>query len=817
MLLNEKPTEYLRRLAELPRHVVMSAKAFAAEEPITGSDWNTSEFGSSEDSTERVPSVLFGQQQWRIVEQIGAGSMGKVFSGYEVRNGPKRKVAVKTVNSLDQTFANELHALTTLTHPNIADLYDFGTFSNDGNAYGFLVMKFVEGETLETLFKQQGKIPLDRWYFMLKQICSALQHAHENSFLHRDLKPANIMVGKHDAVTLVDFGVCKPVNEPELEMATGTPLYWAPESLSNPTAKSDIYALGVICYEALMGEHPLSKTVRTEDLEDALAAIQFYPPPPCLPIDTLEHAKESPEKTRMLLFARLVHRAMAKDPENRPRSPEDFMKAWESIQNARSDQLTIPATPDQLTVLLDEAKQLDEKVDELYSELCHATSESDFNRVLSISKELESIENKGETSSKITDLRREIDGAVRRYARQLAKEGDYTNAYNITNQVMRRSPSHSSVFAFHRELLPMAEAAKASTQIAAHAYADAKKHIEEGMRYGGTLELLRLSDYIELREQEDNIQLDNATKLLKEAEAARHQHRYEESALWYDAYSDFCGGDDLARAESEHVRSLHRMFEEEANAVLHTLAEGKLDRARELLDSLKAVHIHHPVCGVLDALLALRQTGQTAQGPASLAEALSDWRALRFFWKDHPYLGEIVLGVRDSPARAARQVVLEGRRRQLNLYVAMEEYRLASDVLARILLESDPDSDLQEKAEVVSAGLNSQPTFENALTSAWAARETGQYSKSLELLCSSEFSERRLARRLRAENLYSLAENDIEAGQLPSAEQRVTDGLAIAPNHPRLLQLKKKVKRALLEQLVTRIREHSRERGSNES
>lgn len=489
------------------------------------------------------------------------------------------------------------------------------------------------------------------------------------------------------------------------------------------------------------------------------------------------------------------------------------MKAWESIQNATSDQLNIPAGPDQLTILLDEAARLDQKVEDLYRELSEAISRGEFDTMLSISKELETIENKGETSFRITDLRFEIDSALRSYARQLANKGDYTSAYDITTQVTRRSPSHSSVFAFHSELLPMAEAEKARVQIAAHAYVEAKKHIEEGMRYGGSLELLRLSDYIEVREQEDTIQLDQATRLLKEAEAARHQHRYEESALWYQAYSDFCGGDDLARAESERALSLHRIFEQEANAVLHTLAEGKLDRARELLDDLKETHAHHPVCGVLDALLALRETGKTVQRPATLAEAPSDWRALRFFLKDHPHLGEIVLRVSDSPARAARQAVLEGWRQQLNLYIAIEDYRLASDVLARIPLECDPDTDLQHKGEIVRAGLESQPMFEATLTSAWGARKSGQYSESLELLGRVGFSERRLARRIRAENLYSLAENELEAGQLSDAEQHVADGLAVAATHPRLLQLKKKVKRALLEQLVTRIREHSEEWG----
>jgi eukaryotic-like serine/threonine-protein kinase len=199
---------------------------------------------------------------FQIESEIGSGAMGQVYLARYIKNG--QKVAIKVIaaglrNSTAQArFQREAEVLQQLNHPNIVRFYVVSEF--EGAPY--YAMEFVEGEPLDRLLERRGKLPWDDVVEMGKQICSALQHAHEQGIIHRDLKPSNLMIMKDGTVKLTDFGIAKDLDVAQLTATNntvGTASYMSPEQCRgerNLTNKSDLYSLGVVLYELLVGAKP---------------------------------------------------------------------------------------------------------------------------------------------------------------------------------------------------------------------------------------------------------------------------------------------------------------------------------------------------------------------------------------------------------------------------------------------------------------------------------------------------------------------------------------------------------------------------------
>src|SRR5215469_8232502 len=209
---------------------------------------------------------------YEIVAPIGAGGMGEVYLARDTRLG--RKVAVKVLPAAfgrDRErlgrFAREAKVLASLNHPNIAAIYDF----EDSADVPVLVMELVEGPTLADLLSR-SPMPLTETLPIAKQICEALEYAHERGIVHRDLKPANVKMTPDGTVKLLDFGLAKafdtetisgdPAGSPTLTldstragMILGTAGYMSPEQArGKPVDKrADIWAFGVVLYEMLTG------------------------------------------------------------------------------------------------------------------------------------------------------------------------------------------------------------------------------------------------------------------------------------------------------------------------------------------------------------------------------------------------------------------------------------------------------------------------------------------------------------------------------------------------------------------------------------
>lgn len=199
---------------------------------------------------------------FQIEKEIGCGAMGQVFLARYIKNG--QKVAIKVMaaglrNATAQArFQREAEVLKQLNHPNIVRFYVVSEF--EGAAY--YAMEFVEGEPLDRLLERRGKLPWDDVVEIGKQICAALQHAHEQGIIHRDLKPSNLMIMKDGTVKLTDFGIAKDLDVEQLTATNntvGTAAYMSPEQCRGErslTNKSDLYSLGVVLYELLVGSKP---------------------------------------------------------------------------------------------------------------------------------------------------------------------------------------------------------------------------------------------------------------------------------------------------------------------------------------------------------------------------------------------------------------------------------------------------------------------------------------------------------------------------------------------------------------------------------
>ncbi len=204
-----------------------------------------------------------------ILELLGQGGMGVVYKARQ--KGLDREVALKILPAsasreptFAERFAREAKALASLNHPNIVNVFDYGSA---GEHY-YVSLEFVDGVNLRQML-QSGQIAPKQALQIVEQICDALQYAHDEGVVHRDIKPENILIDRKGRLKITDFGLAKILGHNEghsgLTMShhvMGTPHYMAPEQVEHPTAvdhRADIYSLGVVFYELLTGELPLGR------------------------------------------------------------------------------------------------------------------------------------------------------------------------------------------------------------------------------------------------------------------------------------------------------------------------------------------------------------------------------------------------------------------------------------------------------------------------------------------------------------------------------------------------------------------------------
>ncbi len=220
---------------------------------------------SSADEGRFIAGTLLGGR-YRIIGLLGRGGMGEVYRATDLTLG--QSVALKFLpaeaagnNRLLERFAGEVRVARQVSHPNVCRVYDLGEV--DGAP--FISMEYVDGEDLASLLPRIGRLPADKAIETARRICAGLAAAHDRGIIHRDLKPQNIMMNKRGEVVIMDFGLAAIADQLSgAEARNGTPAYMAPEQLKGAevTARSDIYALGLVLYELFTGKRPYeAKTV----------------------------------------------------------------------------------------------------------------------------------------------------------------------------------------------------------------------------------------------------------------------------------------------------------------------------------------------------------------------------------------------------------------------------------------------------------------------------------------------------------------------------------------------------------------------------
>lgn len=263
--------------------------------------------------------MLIGKRisgRYKLLEMIGGGGMSNVYLAHDMILD--RDVAIKVLRydfsneeELHRRFQREALSATSLTHPNIVNIYDVG---EDGDIH-YIVMEYVKGETLKQYIQSNAPISPNKSVTIMKQLTSAIANAHNNHIIHRDIKPQNILLDEEGSVKVTDFGIAMALSATsytQTNSVLGTVHYLSPEQARGGTAtkRSDIYALGIVLFELLTGQLPFSGE---SAVSIALKHLQTETPSIRAIIPSIPQSLEN-----------VVLKATAKDPNNRYRSAEEM-------------------------------------------------------------------------------------------------------------------------------------------------------------------------------------------------------------------------------------------------------------------------------------------------------------------------------------------------------------------------------------------------------------------------------------------------------------------------------------------------------------
>jgi serine/threonine protein kinase len=290
-------------------------------------------------------SVVLGK--YKILAKIGEGGMGSVFKALHLPFNEIRALKVMGLGLMENAafrrrFEREAILARKLQHPNAVRVEDF---DEADNGQPFIVMEYIDGQSFRKLTEAEGPLPVFRCCAILSQVASALDAAHRMGIVHRDIKPDNIMLArgsKRDLVKVLDFGIAKLNSSitrppspsvgdirgtgPSTEAGTtiGTPEYKSPEQIRGKTeeevdGRSDIYSLGVVAYQALTGELPMTGNTPFEKL---MAQVQSPP----RPIQSTAAASHIPHRLCVL-----VMKCLEKSRERRPASAAALIEELREI------------------------------------------------------------------------------------------------------------------------------------------------------------------------------------------------------------------------------------------------------------------------------------------------------------------------------------------------------------------------------------------------------------------------------------------------------------------------------------------------------
>ncbi|MEJ3658309.1 Stk1 family PASTA domain-containing Ser/Thr kinase [Actinomycetes bacterium KLBMP 9759] len=294
-----------------------------------------------------TPRLL--SERYELGEVLGYGGMSEVHRGLDTRLG--RDVAVKVLRAdlardpqFQMRFRREAQNAAALNHPAIVAVYDTGEVQSDFGPLPYIVMEYVDGQTLREIVKSTGPMTQQKVIEVMADVCAALDFSHRHQIIHRDVKPANIMINRAGAVKVMDFGIARALGEGQNVTQTaaviGTAQYLSPEQARGEPvdARSDVYAAGCVLFELLTGEPPFTG--------DTPVAVAY------------QHVREEPRRPSDVnpsiptALDSVVLKALSKNPANRYQSAGEMRSDLVRVRSGQSPMAPAVMSEDERTAML---------------------------------------------------------------------------------------------------------------------------------------------------------------------------------------------------------------------------------------------------------------------------------------------------------------------------------------------------------------------------------------------------------------------------------------------------------------------------------
>ncbi|MEU7816281.1 Stk1 family PASTA domain-containing Ser/Thr kinase [Pseudonocardia sp. NPDC049154] len=296
-----------------------------------------------------TPKLL--SERYQLGDTLGYGGMSEVHRGMDTRLS--RDVAIKVLRAdlardpqFQLRFRREAQNAAALNHPAIVAVYDTGETQSEFGPLPYIVMEFVDGQTLREIVKTTGPLSQQRVIEVMADVCAALDFSHRHNIIHRDVKPANIMITRNGAVKVMDFGIARALGEGQNVTQTaaviGTAQYLSPEQARGEQvdARSDVYAAGCVLFELLTGEPPFTG--------DTPVAVAY------------QHVREDPRRPSDVnpqippSLDAVVLKALSKNPANRYQSAAEMRADLIRVRNGQQPLAPMVMSEDERTALLAE-------------------------------------------------------------------------------------------------------------------------------------------------------------------------------------------------------------------------------------------------------------------------------------------------------------------------------------------------------------------------------------------------------------------------------------------------------------------------------
>ena len=447
--------------------------------PVHGQQAGLSESGSKLPHSKRehgflcgvtkmdTPTIIKGRYQ--IKEILGRGGMGVVYKAFD--SVLRRDVAIKTLLDVSdpdalQLFHREYEVLAHINHPNIVEIIDIGEFVVEGAERPYFIMPLLPGFSLGQLIKTAShRLTVERAVDIISQTCRGLHAAHEKGLIHRDIKPNNIIVLEDDSVKIIDFGMAHVADSRSRTGLKGTLLYMAPEQveMKPPSPLSDIFSLGVVAFETLTRRRPFEGATD----RDIVQAIVHHIPPPASDLNPMV----SPS------VARVIHKAMAKQPYHRFPSARDFA---DTLQRALRNEPIEIFDPSKIRPRLQRAMKAFEQADHQFA-----------------AEILGELEAEGHIDHDMTVLRLKVDQAMRQKriqqllesARTRMEGQEYPLALQKVQEALELDATNAGALSLKSEIEEKRSAGKiedwlslARQHLTNHAYGHAREALKNALQ-----------------------------------------------------------------------------------------------------------------------------------------------------------------------------------------------------------------------------------------------------------------------------------------------------------------------------------------------